>query len=108
MQINYRFFVAQYTRKVLIVTNGAFICFAESDGLSLAKAAKLPMMVENEVKKISDMRKELKKEEGHYRKLVLNYQKVFLVDSFSFLLTHVWIEFMSIYSVNFKLNQKTY
>jgi len=47
----------------------------ESDGLSLAKAAKLPLMVENEVKKISDMRKELKKEEGHYRKLVLNYQE---------------------------------
>ena len=100
--------MAQYIRKMLAVTNSAFICFAESDGLSLAKAAKLPLMVENEVKKISDMRKELKKEEGHYRKLVLNYQKVFLVESFSFLLKHVWIEFMRIYSVNSMHNQKMY
>ena len=87
--------MAQDIRKNALCYNGAFICFTESDGLSLAKAAKLPLLVENEVKKISDMRKELKKEEGRYKKLLLDYQKVFLVISSFLLNTMTFQQYLS-------------
>ena len=66
----------QYIAHGFLIAISCFASFPESDGLSLAKAAKLPLLVENEVKKISDGRSKLKLEERKHRKLLVDYQKV--------------------------------